>query len=93
MSEEIPLVLANAKITTKNVAISIPVTSAVIKVVTSPLMTDEEMNRAIETASLWENLVQMDDINEYSVFHQVIERNSKKNEMYRNFQTGQPRSS
>ena len=44
-------------------------------------MTDEEMNRAIETASLWENLVQMDDIDEYSVFHQVIERNSKKNTM------------
>ena len=81
LSEEIPLALANAKITTKNAAISLPVTSAVIKVVTSPLMTDEEMNRAIETASLWENLVQMDDINEYSIFHQVIERNSKKNTM------------
>ena len=36
------------------------------------------MKRAIETDSLWENLVQMDDINDYSVFHQVIERNSKK---------------
>ena len=81
LSEEIPLALANAKITTRNAAISIPVTSAVIKVVTSPLMTEEEMNRAIETASLWENLVQMDDINEYSIFHQVIERNSKKNTM------------
>ena len=81
LSEEIPLALANAKITTKNAAISIPVTSSVIKVVTSPLMTDEEMKRAIETASLWENLVQMEDINDYSIFHQVIERNSKKNTM------------
>ena len=81
LSEEIPLAIANAKITTKNAAISIPVTSSVIKVVTSPLMTDEEMKRAIETASLWENLVQMEDINDYSIFHQVIKRNSKKNTM------------
>ena len=81
LSEEIPLALANAKITTKNAAISIPVTSAVINVLTSPLMTDVEMKRAIDTESLWENLMQMDDINDYSVFHQVIERNSKKNTM------------
>jgi type IV pilus assembly protein PilN len=81
LAAEIPLALANAKITTKNVAISIPVTSAFIKVVTSPFMTDEEMKRAIETGSLWENLVEMDNINDYSVFHQVIERNSKKNTM------------
>ena len=78
LSEELNLALANAKITTKDAALSIPVTSAVINVLTSPLMTDEEMKRAIETDSLWENLMQMDDINDYSVFHQVIERNSKK---------------
>ena len=81
LAAEIPLALANAKITTKNVAISIPVTSAFIKVVTSPFMTDEEMKRAIETGSLWENLVEMDNINDYSVFHQIIERNSKRNTM------------
>ena len=78
LSEQLNLALVNAKITTKDTALSIPVTSAVIRVVTSPLMTDEEMKRAIETDSLWENLMQMDDINDYSVFHQVIERNSKK---------------
>ena len=81
LSEELNLALANAKITTKDAALSIPVTSAVINVLTSPLMTDEEMKRAIETDSLWENLMQMDDINDYSVFHQVIERNSTKNTM------------
>ena len=40
---EITLALANANITTKNVALSIPVTSAIIRVVTSPLMTEEEL--------------------------------------------------
>ena len=74
--------MANAKITTSNVAISIPVTSAIIRVVTSPLMTDEELQKAIETDSLWENLVQLtDDLNDYSVFHQIISRNPKANTM------------
>jgi type IV pilus assembly protein PilN len=82
ISEEIKLALANAKITTTNVAISIPVTSAIIRVVTSPLMTEEELTKAIETDSLWENLVQLtDNLNDYSIFHQVINRNSKANTM------------
>ena len=82
ISEEISLALANGKITTKNIAMSIPVTSAIIRVVTSPLMTDEELQKAIETDSLWENLVQItDNLNDYSVFHQVINRDSKKNTM------------
>ena len=82
VSEEIKLALANAKITTSNVAISVPVTSAIIRVVSSPLMSEEELQRAIETDSLWENLVQLtDNLNDYSVFHQVISRNSKNNTM------------
>lgn len=82
LAEEITLALTNAKITSKNVALSIPVTSAIIRVVTSPLMTEEELKKAIETDSLWENLVQLtDNLNDYSVFHQVINRNSKNNTM------------
>ena len=82
VSEELKLGMANAKIHTSNVAISIPVTSAIIRVVTSPLMSDEELQKAIETDSLWENLVQLtDDLNEYSIFHQVISRNNKFNTM------------
>ena len=82
LSEEIELAIANGKITTKNVAISIPVTSAIIKVVTSPLMTDDELQKAIETDSLWENLVQLtENLNDYSIFHQIINRNSKNNTM------------
>jgi type IV pilus assembly protein PilN len=63
---------------------SIPVTSAIIRVVPCALMTDEELKKAIETNSLWENLVQLTDainLNDYSVFHQVINRNSKTNTM------------
>ena len=65
-----------------NVAISIPVTSAIIRVVTSPLMKEEELQKAIETNSLWENLVQLtDNLDDYSIFHQVINRNEKDNTM------------
>jgi type IV pilus assembly protein PilN len=79
---EITLALANANITTKNVALSIPVTSAIIRVVTSPLMTEEELKNAVETNSLWENLIQLsDNLNDYSIFHQVINRDSTKNLM------------
>ena len=82
LSDEIKLALANAKITTTNVALSIPVTSAIIQVVTSPLMSEEELTKAIETDSLWDNLVQItDNLNDYSIFHQVINRNSKNNTM------------
>ena len=82
ISEEIKLAIANAKITTSNVALSVPVTSAIIRVVTSPLMSESELQNAIETDSLWENLVQLtDNLNDYSVFHQVISRNSKNNTM------------
>ena len=82
VSEELKLAIENSKIATTNVAISIPVTSAIIRVVTSPLMSDEELQKAIETDSLWENLVQLtDDLNEYSIFHQVISRNNKTNTM------------
>ena len=82
LAEEIELAMSNAKITSKNIALSIPVTSAIIRVVTSPLMTDDELQKAIETDSLWENLVQLtDNLNDYSIFHQIINRNSKNNTM------------
>ena len=81
-SEELMLAVQKYKITSPNAAIAIPVTSAIIRVVTAPLMKDEELNKAIETNSLWENLVQLtDSLEDYSIFHQVINRNEKENTM------------
>ena len=80
--EQLQIALQKSKIQTSNAAIAIPVTSAIIRVVTAPLMTDEELNKAIDTDSLWENLVQLtDNLNDYSVFHQVINRDSTANTM------------
>ena len=81
-SEELSLALQKSKISTANAAIAIPVTSAIIRVVTAPLMKDEELQKAIETNSLWENLVQLtDSLDDYSIFHQVINRNQTENTM------------
>ena len=41
ITEQLKIVLEKSKLKTTNAAISIPVTSAIIRVVTSPLMTDE----------------------------------------------------
>ena len=74
--------MQRSKISTTNAAIAIPVTSAIIRVVTAPLMTDEELATAIASDSLWENLVQLtDNLNDYSIFHQVINRDTTANTM------------
>tara|TARA_B100001057_G_scaffold467501_1_gene525710 strand:+ start:1180 stop:2886 length:1707 start_codon:yes stop_codon:yes gene_type:complete len=82
VADELKLALQRSKISTTNAAIAIPVTSAIIRVVTAPLMTDEELGKAIATDSLWENLVQLtDNLADYSIFHQVINRDSTANTM------------
>ncbi len=82
LGAELTIAIQKSKIKTPNAAIAIPVTSAIIRVVTAPLMTDEELQKAIETNSLWENLVQLtDNLDDYSIFHQVINRNQKDNTM------------
>ena len=82
LGAELTIALQKSKIMTMNAAIAIPVTSAIIRVVTAPLMKDEELQKAIETNSLWENLVQLtDNLDDYSIFHQVINRNDKANTM------------
>jgi type IV pilus assembly protein PilN len=82
VAEELKIALQKTKISTTNAAIAIPVTSAIIRVVTAPLMKDEELKKAIETDSLWENLVQLtDNLADYSIFHQVINKDKTGNTM------------
>ena len=82
IGNELKIALQRSKISTTNAAIAIPVTSAIIRVVTAPLMTDEELATAISSDSLWENLVQLtDNLNDYSIFHQVINKDTTANTM------------
>ena len=81
-ADKLTQVLQSNKVTTTSAAVSIPVSSAIIRVLTLPLMTDDELQEAVSTDSLWENVVQLPDaLDEYSVFHQVITRSPKDNSM------------
>ena len=82
ISEEIQIAFKSGKFTTTNAAVSLPVSSSIVKVITMPLMTDTEMQKAIEYDSLWENLTQLPDaLEEYSIFHQTIRKDSAQNLM------------
>jgi type IV pilus assembly protein PilN len=75
--------IASSKIKTKSAAVSIPVSSAIIKVVPLPLMSDEELKVAVASDSLWENAVQLaDNLDEYSIFWQVLKRDTAENQMH-----------
>ena len=46
-------------------------------------MTDEELKVAIASDSLWENAVQLsDNLEEYSIFWQVLKRDTAENQMH-----------
>ena len=80
--EHIQTALHIAKVETTNAAIALPVSSAIIRVLQMPVMTDEEMQIAIASDSLWENLTQLPDaLENYSIFHQVIRRHTESNIM------------
>ena len=82
VANELQIALQKLRVNTTNAAIAIPVTSAIIRVVTAPLMTEEELKKAIDTDSLCENLVQLtDNLSDYSIFHQVINKDTTGNTM------------
>ena len=82
IADEIQIALKAGKFSTTNAAITLPVSDSIIKVISIPLMTDEEMQKSIETASLWENITQLPDALEtYSIFHQVIRKDTASNMM------------
>ena len=82
ISEEIEIAIKAGRFTTTNAAISLPVSSSIVKVIPMPLMSEDEMKKAIEYDSLWENLTQLPDaLSEYSIFYQVIRKDSAANMM------------
>ncbi len=70
------------KITNKNVAIAIPASIAIIKTITLPLMSRENLDRATRIPSFWQNLVQLsENISEYLIYYRIIKEISEKKEM------------
>ncbi len=81
-TEKLREITSSAKLSTLNAAISIPITSAIIRVIPLPLMSDEEVMNAIALDSLWENVVQISgSLADYSIFWQIIRRNTAANTM------------
>ena len=61
--------ITSANLETANAAISIPITSAIVRTVTMPLMSEEEIESAIQYDSLWSNILQPEEkLDEYSIF-------------------------
>ncbi len=74
--------VSSARLETLNAAISIPITSAIVRTVTLPLMSDEEIENAIQYDSLWNNILQLEEkLDDYAIFWQVIRRNTSDNTM------------
>lgn len=75
------LIKAN-NIDTKNVALSIPVSSSIVRTMTIPLMDDNEIGKALKSGSLWNNFMKTDkNPDDYSVFYQVISRDKSRDTM------------
>lgn len=83
ISRSIEHLVAKNQITTKNAAISIPTKNTIIRTVKAPLMNDIELEEAIKTNSLWENILNMGSINfdEYVIYHQVVRKLTDQNLM------------
>lgn len=72
----------DAKFTTDKVAVSLPITAAIVKVVNIPILKESELEVAVENGSLWTNSIQLpEDLSAYSIFWQVLAKDEAKNQM------------
>lgn len=70
------------KITNKSVALAIPASIAIIKTVSLPLMTRENLERATKITSFWQNLLQIsDNLVDYSIYYKIVKELPATKEM------------
>lgn len=73
---------ARNDVQTKNAAVSITLDNTIVQILTTPLLSNQEIESAIEFDSLWQNLVALPkDISEYSIEYQVLRRRPATNDM------------
>jgi len=81
-SESLKNLIREHKIQTKKVALSLPVSSSIVRVATISKMDDDEISKAVKYGSLWKNLMSKNDSQEnYSIFYQVIRRDELSDTM------------
>lgn len=74
-SESLRKLLAENKIQARKVAVSLPVSSSIVRVATISKMDDIDIRSAIKFGSLWQNIMNRSDSpDNYSIFYQVIRR-------------------
>lgn len=70
------------KVANRNIAISMPATTAIIKTISLPLMAKENLDKAGRIPTFWQNLVQLsENISEYSIFYRIVRENPAQKEM------------
>lgn len=76
--ENLKILLEKHHIKTKEVAISVPTSASIIKILNMPEMDDEDLAQAAQMGAIWENMVQLNgSINDYSVYYKVLRHKIK----------------
>lgn len=74
-AENLKQLIEKHNIKTKNVALSVPTSSSIVKVVNMPDMEEEDLAQASSMGAIWENMVQLNgSINDYSIYYKVLQR-------------------
>lgn len=77
-AENLKTLIDQNHIKAKNVALSLPVSQSIIKVINLPKMAEEDMADAVALGAFWQNFVDLPgDIQEYAVFYQIIDHSDK----------------
>ncbi len=70
------------KIENKSIALAIPAALAIIKTISLPLMSKENLDKATRIPSFWQNLVQIsDNLADYSIYYRIVKENPASKEM------------
>lgn len=81
-SESLKKLLSENKIQAKKVAVSLPVSSSIVRVATISKMDDLDISRAIKYGSMWQNIISRNDSpDNYSIFYQIIRREDDSHTM------------
>ena len=82
ISEKIKNIYQQEQIKTKNVSVCIASENSIIRNVTIPLMTNKELDNRVKNNLFWTNHIQTsDNLEEFSIAHQVISKNDKESTM------------
>ncbi len=77
-TENLKILIAKHHIKAKEVALSIPTSSSIIKIINIPDMEEDELAQAAGMGGIWESLVELNGgIHEYSVYYKILNRKIK----------------